>query len=81
MGGGPGCFSFQRLFSLFSNLGAVCIASMNFQTAYCGLPETVTLFFSHSTEFLSQAPFLPEGRKCNLRQFQVNSVIPLLSSV
>lgn len=26
-------------------------------------------------EFPSQTPFLPEGRKCNLRQFQVNSVI------
>lgn len=54
---------------------------MNFQATYAGVQRTVTLFFYHGTEFPSQVPFLPEGRKCNLRQFQVNSVISGLSSV
>lgn len=53
---------------------------MNSQGTHCGVPKTVALFFSLRTEFLSQAPFLPEGRKCNLRQFQVNSVISGLRS-
>lgn len=63
------------LYLLFSHLGSLVPASMSVPTAYSGVSSIVTSFCYSGVEFLSPTPFLPEGRKCNLTQFQQSSVM------
>lgn len=65
----------HRLFLLFSHLGSLDPVSMSVPTAYSDVSSIVTSFCYSGVEFLSPTPFLPEGRKCNLTQFQQSSVM------
>lgn len=65
----------HRLFLLFSHLGSLDPVSMSVSTAYSGVSSIVTSFCYSGVEFLSPTPFLPEGKKCNLTEFQQSSVM------
>lgn len=65
----------HRLYLLFSHLGSLDPVNMSVPTAYSGVSSIVTSFCYSGVEFLSPIPFLPEGRKCNLTQFQQSSVM------